>query len=352
MPEDRTRRLDLPGGTKHRFSDRDICGDSRSDRVRTITDDGWGPDGGVDRDVTTEAISIARRLAEQEAAFGAAEEADLMKSVLLSTVCHELRTPLTTIKGLTNVLLDYEDRLEKPEKRELLAGIDEASDRLAAMIDSLLAFARLDAGMLPMQLAPTRVDEVVRSAVAQLGLRADERHISLEVPPELPMAMVDADGLCQVLDNLLANALKYTPAETSIRVECSEVTYDGESALRVRVQDEGPGIPEDQLEAIFQPFYQLDHRVPRHAGGVGLGLAICRQIVDAHGGRLWAESVQGRGVAFVVTLPVASPLTYYHPVGGGEVGHRSPSSPLKPTETPLARAPRQCSSRCQSDPAT
>jgi K+-sensing histidine kinase KdpD len=126
-----------------------------------------------------------------------------MKSVLLSTVCHELRTPLTAIKGFTNALMDYGDRLKQSEKCEFLVGIDAASDRLVTMIDRILAYSRLDAGMLPMRPTPTRVDEVASSAVAQPGFRARGRHITLAAPPKLPMAMADADGLCQVLDNLL-----------------------------------------------------------------------------------------------------------------------------------------------------
>ena len=249
--------------------------------------------------------------AQVEAALGDARKADGVNAVLLPTVCHELRTPLTAIKGLTNVLMDYGNRLEQSEKREMLEGIDEATDRLAAMIDSLLEFSRVDLGMPPTQLVPTRADDVVGSAVAQLGLRAAGRDIRVVVPPTLPLAMVDADGMCRVLDNILVNALKYSPIESSIRVECSEDTSHREPTLRIRVQDEGPGIPEDQLERIFQPFYQLDARASRRVGGVGLGLAICRRIVDAHGGYMWAESAPGRGAAFVVTLPLAIPLTYY-----------------------------------------
>jgi signal transduction histidine kinase len=321
MPDNQTRRANLLVGGNHRCSDRDIDGDSRDDAGFAEVRDGRG----ADARGATEPLPDARSRAELEAALGRAQNADRMKSVLLSTVCHELRTPLTAIKGFANALMDYGDRLEQSEKCEFLAGIDAASDRLAAMIDNLLAYSRLDAGMLPMRPIPTRVDEVVSSAVAQLGLRASGRHITLAAPPKLPMAMVDADGLCQVLDNLLVNALKYTPSEAGIRVECSESTHLGESAeepagepaVRIRVQDEGPGIPQDHLQGIFQPFVQLDHRASRQAGGVGLGLAICSRIVEAHGGRIWAESTPGRGAAFVVSLPVAIPKTYYESRSGG-----------------------------------
>lgn len=273
--------------------------------------------------------------AELEAALGAAQKADRMKSVLLSTVCHELRTPLTVIKGLANALMDYGDRLEQLEKYEFLVGIDEASDRLVAMIDNLLAYSRLDAGMLPMRPTPTRVDDVVRLAVAQLGPRANGRQITIVAPPELPMAMVDADGLRQVLDNLLVNALKYTPAEAPIRVECSESTHDGEPALLIRVEDEGPGIPEDQLQGIFQPFIQLEGSEGRQAGGVGLGLAICSRIVDAQGGRIWAESTPGLGVAFVVSLPLASPMTRYgSPCGRRQKAVNGPDAPGRLSSSP------------------
>ena len=326
MPDNQTRSASLLVGGNHRYPDREIDGDSRDDAGFAEVGDGRGSDARG----ATEALPDARSRAVLDAALGAAQKADRMKSVLLSTVCHELRTPLTAIKGFANALMDYGDRLEQSEKHEFLVGIDAASDRLTAMIDNLLAFSRLDAGMLPMRPTPTRVDEVVSSAVAQLGLRASGRHITLVAPPRLPMAMADADGLCQVLDNLLVNALKYTPAEAGIRVECSESTYLGaraeesaeESAVRIRVQDEGPGIPQDHLQGIFQPFTQLDHRASRQAGGVGLGLAICSRIVEAHGGRIWAESTPGRGAAFVVSLPVATPMTYYESRTGGRGGPR------------------------------
>ena len=334
MPDNRTRRAETPGGAQNRYSDHWVDGKSPDDAVSAVTGDGLAAYGGGDPD----SLPNARSRAELEGELGAARQADRMKSVLLSTVCHELRTPLTTIKGFTNVLMDYGDRLEQPEKREFLAGIDEASDRLGSMIDNLLAFSSLDAGMLPMRPTPTRVDEVVGLAVAQLGFRARGRPITLIVPPKLPMAMVDADGLSQVLDNLLVNALKYTPAEAGIRVECSEAAHDGNSALRICVQDEGPGITEDQLEGIFQPFNQLDHRAARQVGGVGLGLAICRRIVEAHGGQIWAESTPGRGATFIVTLPVAKPISYYEPGIGGRRRPQAPESPSASTARSFAHA--------------
>ena len=336
MPDNRTCRAETPGGEQNRYSDRRVDGKSPDDAVSTVTGDGLAAKSGEDPD----ALPNARSRAELEGELGAARQADRMKSVLLSTVCHELRTPLTTIKGFTNVLMDYGDELEQPEKHEFLAGIDEASDRLGAMIDNLLAFSSLDAGMPPMWPIPTRVDEVVGSAVAQLGLRARGRPITLIVPPKLPMAMADADGLCQVLDNLLVNALKYTPTEAGIRVECSESTHDGKPALRICVQDEGPGIPEDQLEGIFQPFYQLDQPSARQVGGVGLGLAICRKIVDAHGGQIWAESTLGRGATFVITLPVATPMSYYESRSDGRRRPQAPESPPASNERSFTHANR------------
>jgi signal transduction histidine kinase len=128
----------------------------------------------------------------------------------------------------------------------------------------------------------------------------------LEIPENLDAVIVDPRRLREVLDNLLDNALKYTPSESSIWIECSQTTKDLKPVARITVRDDGPGIPDGQLERIFEPFHQSSEPATYKAGGVGLGLAICRHIMDAHKGSLTAEPVSaGHGITFFITLPVS-----------------------------------------------
>lgn len=246
-----------------------------------------------------------RKQAEKEvaAALGKAEEADRLKSELLSTVSHELHIPLAAIKGFATTLLDNDDRLEQIEKREFLQEIDDAADRLTSLIDHLLQFSRLEAGMLPIDPAPTCVDEIISGALAHFKMRAPNKRATMQVPGGLLPVIVDPRRLREVLDNLLDNALKYTPPEASIWIECSQAMQNLQPVVRITVRDNGPGIPEGQLNHIFEPFHQSPGPSTQSAKGVGLGLAICRHIIDAHQGSLTAERADPHGVSFVITLP-------------------------------------------------
>jgi PAS domain S-box-containing protein len=249
-----------------------------------------------------------RKRAENEVAvaLSKAKEADRLKSQLLSTVSHELHTPLAAIKGFTTTLLDNDDRLDQTEKLEFLQEIDDAADRLTSLIDHLLQFSRLEAGMLPIDPVTTHVDEVIEGALAHFRLRAPERTATMEIPEDLGPVLVDPRRLREVLDNLLDNALKYTPSEASIWIECCQMIQNQQPVIRIEVRDDGPGIPEEQIERIFEPFHQSSGPAAYSGKGVGLGLAICRHIIGAHHGSLTAEHVAGRGVAFVIVLPAAS----------------------------------------------
>ena len=245
-----------------------------------------------------------RDLAE---ALDKARESDRLKSQLLSTVSHELHTPLAAIKGFATTLLDNEDKLEQPEKREFLEEIDAASDRLNGLINHLLDFSRLEAGMLPVRPVPTDLNEIVSGSLSHFRIRAPQKLISLSIPPDLPEVKADPRRLREVLDNLLDNALKYTPARAQIWIQCEEIMEGSCPSMQLCVRDDGPGIAKEQLTRIFEPFHQPYENGGRIAGGVGLGLAISRRIIDAHDGRIWAESFEGQGAAFYITLPLAVP---------------------------------------------
>ena len=253
-------------------------------------------------------IADRKRIEEERAAaLEKAREADRLKSQLLCTVSHELHTPLAAIKGFATTLLENEEKLEVSEKREFLQEIDAASDRLSHLIDHLLQFSRLESGMLPIDPVPTNIIEVVGGAMGHLRIRDPQKRVTLDIPADLPMVMADPRRLREVLDNLLDNALKYTPAHASVWIECVHTTENLVPVVKLTVRDDGPGVPEAMSERIFEPFRQAGEPAGLKNNGAGLGLAICRRIIGAQQGRIWAESVDGGGVAFVVTLPLADP---------------------------------------------
>jgi len=277
-----------------------------------IRDDGDNVTGVVltFRDIS-ERKKSERALAE---ALDKARESDRLKSQLLSTVSHELHTPLAAIKGFATTLLDNGDKLEQPEKREFLEEIDAASDRLNGLINHLLDFSRLEAGMLPVRPVPTDINEIVSGSLSHFRIRAPQKLVSLNIPPDLPEVSADPRRLREVLDNVLDNALKYTPDRAQIWIQCEEIAEGLCPSVQLCVRDDGPGIAEELLERIFEPFHQPYENGGRNTSGVGLGLAISRRILNAHNGRIWAESPKGQGAAFYITLPVAIPEATPAPV--------------------------------------
>ena len=238
-----------------------------------------------------------------------AQEADRMKSQLLSTVSHELNTPLAAIKGFATFLLDNDEKLGQTEKRELLEEIDAASDRLTNLIDHLLEYSRIESGNLSVHPVPTAIIDVITGALSHLKIRAPGLEVILDVPASLPPVTVDPRRLRQVLDNLLDNALKHTPESKTVWLSASQEPSDPASDLdhmvRLTIRDNGPGIPEDQLEKVFEPFKRSHGHDGQHTRGFGLGLAICRKIIEAHQGRIWAEASPAGGATLVMTLSIA-----------------------------------------------
>jgi len=230
------------------------------------------------------------------------EELSKMKSDLLATVSHELRTPLATIKGYSTMILDYFSKLTSDETREYLRSIDSSTDRLAKLVDNLLETSRLDAGLLNLECAPVSLSQLIQGVAAEANIRENQRHVFAVDVKKLPKASLDAKRIRQVLDNLIDNATKYSPAGTEIMISA---VPNGDELL-VSVSDHGPGIPPGELDNIFDRMYRIEQRVYSGADGMGLGLYICQRLVEAHGGRIWAESVLGQGTTIMFTLPVAA----------------------------------------------
>ncbi|MDG3007745.1 sensor histidine kinase [Paludisphaera mucosa] len=227
---------------------------------------------------------------------------DQLKSDMVATVSHELKTPLTSIQMVVHLLLEEAVGPLYPKQVELLLAARQDSDRLLAMLNDLLDLARIEQGSVRLDLRPETSDELVGRAVERYEAKARDAGISLEsrVAPGLAPVLVDRERIDHVFDNLIGNALDHTGRGGSVRVAAE--ADDG--SVEFAVTDTGEGIPADHLPRIFERFY----RVPgsRVGGGVGLGLAIAREIVAAHSGHIEAASEPGRGSTFTVRLPAAS----------------------------------------------
>ncbi len=219
----------------------------------------------------------------------------------VANVSHELKTPLTSIQGYAQAMLDG---TAKQPQRAAQVIHDEAA-RLGRLVAELLELAKLDARQAGLDRAPVDLEQILRAVEDRLRLKAEQKHIDLQAQIDrLPVAIGDGDRLAQVFTNLLDNALNHTPDGHSVRLSAD--SRDG--WISVHVDDSGEGIPAEELSRIFERFYRLDKA--RSGGaerGVGLGLAISREIVQAHGGTLTAESIPGRGSRFTVRLPVVLP---------------------------------------------
>ncbi len=228
------------------------------------------------------------------------EELNKMKSNLLATVSHELRTPLATIKGYSTMILDYYSRLAPHEIQEYLASIDNSTDRLAKLVDNLLDSSRMEAGLLRLERAAVDITQLIERVAAEANIRDKKHRIVTEFNTGLPKVNIDAKRIRQVLDNLLDNAIKYSPQGTTILISAKE----NSSELLISIRDQGAGIPTEELNSIFERMYRIEQRLISGSDGIGLGLYICQGLVEAHGGRIWAESTMGQGSIFQFTLPL------------------------------------------------
>ena len=219
----------------------------------------------------------------------------------ISNISHELRTPITSLKILTETLqggaID-----DKAVARDFLNKMSDETDRLARMVDELSELHRIESGEVALKLEPLAMSEVAKRVVERLLPQADRAGLAIEVdiPPQLPEALADRERVEQVMVNLLHNAIKFTPPGGRIAVSAKA---EGDN-IRVSVADTGVGIPAEDLPRVFERFYKADKA--RAGGGAGLGLAIARHIVEAHGGTIRVESTEGKGAVFTFTLPIAS----------------------------------------------
>jgi PAS domain S-box-containing protein len=228
-------------------------------------------------------------------------ELDRMKSEFVATVSHELRTPMTSVKAALGLLLAGAAGPVDGPQQELLEVAHNNVDRLIRLINDILDISRLESGRLELRTRPVQIDELITGAARELESVRSQREITLKLAllPDPPPVLADPDRIIQVLVNLLGNAYKFTGESGTVTVR----TYADGRDLYVQVEDTGPGIAADQVEAIFERF-QRGAAAARSSGGTGLGLAISRALVQQHKGRIWAESESGRGAVFTFTLPL------------------------------------------------
>ncbi|MBM4298495.1 MAG: HAMP domain-containing histidine kinase, partial [Deltaproteobacteria bacterium] len=213
----------------------------------------------------------------------------------------ELRTPLTSIKEGTGLLLDGVGGETTDKQRKLLTILAEESNRLIGLVNSLLDFSKMEAGMMSYEFEVAHVDPLVRRAISEITPLVEAKQIQLHsaIETTLPAVKLDPERILLVLRNLIGNAVKFTPKGGEVQVAARPV--DGK--LEISVKDSGPGIPAESLTTIFEKFNQGERKNVLTRQGTGLGLAIAKSIVKSHGGEIWAESPLGHGSRFVFVLP-------------------------------------------------
>jgi two-component system, NtrC family, sensor histidine kinase KinB len=218
---------------------------------------------------------------------------------MVSTVSHELKTPLTSVQMAIHLLLEEVVGPLTPKQVELLLAARQDADRILAMINDLLDLTRIEQGRVKLDLQPVPVGELLEDAVARMQPQAEDAGLDLETNIAAPdsVVMIDRDRIGHVFDNLIVNAIHHTPRGGSIRVAARP---EGAS-VRVDVSDTGKGIAKEHLPRLFEKFYRIPGE--SRTGGVGLGLAIVREIITAHNGRIDVASRPGKGTTFTVTLP-------------------------------------------------
>jgi len=228
--------------------------------------------------------------------------ANASKDEFLGLVSHELKTPITTILGNAQILRTKGERLDEESRNMALQDIESESQRLHSIIDNLLVLARLDRGQ-ALAIEPVFVRRVLRETIDEFAHKTG-REIGLDVPDEYAFVLADPVYIRQVVENLLSNAHKYSPPEEPITVRAVR----GDDELRVGVIDRGAGFAPDEAEKLFQPFYRSE-RTSRDVSGAGIGLAVCNRIIEALGGRMWADAAEGGGAEVGFCLPLAEDET-------------------------------------------
>ncbi len=252
-------------------------------------------------------IEIVEDLTERKQ-VEALRESDRMKSEFISIVGHELRTPLTSMKNAVDIILTEKAGAINENQKRFLSMAHRNINRLSGIINELLDISKIESGTLKIDLKPLDLGVPLDMSIVSLKSTAREKSISIhkEIPSDLPQAYGDSDKLEQIFINLLGNALKFIPEGGHIYVSAKNNGLDRD-LIEVSVADTGIGISPDELEKIFDRFHQVEESLTREIQGTGLGLSIVKGLVEAHGGKIWVESENGKGSTFTFNLPAYSP---------------------------------------------
>ena len=241
-----------------------------------------------------------------------AERANEIKTEFLAMISHELRTPLTSIIGFTTTMLADDVNWEPEEQKDFVQTIQHESFRLQELIDHLLDLSRLDAGRLPIQLKSHSLQEILLEASPQLTVLTNGQQLTTHIPENLPPVFVDKKRIAQVLVNLIRNSATYAPKGTEINISASVRS----NSVQINVNDQGPGIPPSERKRVFQAFRRGISEETGSAKGAGLGLAICKGLVEAHGGRIWIRKKTSPGTTVSFTVPLVPKQP------GDKIGHK------------------------------
>lgn len=242
------------------------------------------------------------RLRHESLQIEVLQRTDALRAALISSVSHDLRTPLTSIKAAASSLLQEDVQWNDEERRSFALAIEREADRLNRLVENLLDMSRIESGALRLEKEWYPVAELLHDVLGRMQPLLQGREILVHLPDDLPPVELDYLMIDQVLTNLLENALRYTPSGSPIEISVSTTATE----IFVSVADRGPGIPPGDLERIFDKFYRVMGGT-RETGGTGLGLAVCRGLVEAHQGRIWVENRAGGGAVFRFTLPLRPP---------------------------------------------
>ena len=223
-----------------------------------------------------------------------------MRADLLRSVSHDLRTPLTSIMGNADILLTSDAALGESARTRLIQDIHDDATWLTDVVENLLAVTRFDKEAVNLNMRPEVVDEVIEEALRHVRRDASRHAITVIPSDEILLARMDSQVIVQVIVNLVNNALAHTPEGSVVSIS----TARGEGEVIVTVSDDGPGVGADNHEHIFDAFYTSKQTLTDGRRGIGLGLALCKTIVEAHGGRIWVDDVEPHGAAFSFTLPL------------------------------------------------